>query len=330
MDTSEDQGETFLEPKNERCPHCQTTRYQKQEMVMYTSLCGHFLCDSCLGNLFHGRAKMLCPTCKTEQRREDYQQKIFDSGKVHRDVVLRQKRLQDMNLTLANFDNDLSKFNDYLELREDIAFNLSNNTNIAETKARMEQFFQEYQEQITANKHKAEVARRKRLEQRRIELDMARERRRIALEKAEVEKKRKQEEKTALMEALMRGVDPKTARKQLRLKREQEEQEKEALRTVLHTGTATLKAESVADDHLFEVPKAVPLYHYQPLSRSVSNGPAVPATPAFALSPYRHAQEAVNQVPNVTAEQLQAGGYRLDWTMKRAMQEAFASLFELN
>ena len=111
---------------------------------------------------------MQCPTCKVEQRREDYQPKLFDSGKVHRDVALRQLRLQDMNLTMSNFDNDLAKYNDYLELKEDIAFNLSNSIELPETQARMEQFLLDYQDQIAANKHRAETARRKRLEQRRV------------------------------------------------------------------------------------------------------------------------------------------------------------------
>ena len=43
------------------------------------------------------------------------------------------------------------------------------------------------------------------------------------------------------MEALMRGVDPKTARKQLRLKREEEEQQRQALHVVQQSGTAALK-----------------------------------------------------------------------------------------
>jgi hypothetical protein len=49
------------------------------------------------------------------------------------------------------------------------------------------------------------------------------------------------QEKTALMEALMRGIDPKTARKQLRLKREEEEQQRQALHAVNLSGTAALK-----------------------------------------------------------------------------------------
>ena len=45
---------------------------------------------------------------------------------------------------------------------------------------------------------------------------------------------------------------------------------------------------------------------------------------------YRQACEIANEVDNLTPAELQAGGYRLDWTLKRAMQEAFASLFELD
>jgi hypothetical protein len=102
------------------------------------------------------------------------------------------------------------------------------------------------------------------------------------------------------------------------------------------------------DDHLYEAPAAVPLYRYQPLSRTIIKGPQVPTTPAFALSPYvyldvfipephlrvassyQHVHDVANKVDNLSPAQLQAGGYRLDWTLKRAMQEAFASLFEVN
>eukprot|EP00730_Choanoeca_flexa_P011694 TRINITY_DN27613_c0_g1_i2.p1 TRINITY_DN27613_c0_g1~~TRINITY_DN27613_c0_g1_i2.p1 ORF type:complete len:332 (+),score=65.07 TRINITY_DN27613_c0_g1_i2:50-1045(+) len=330
MDVGEDLSATVLEPDKEVCPHCQTTKYQKPSMVLFTSICAHFLCNSCIENLFHSRAKIPCPTCRQELRREDFQQKLFDSGTVHRDVVLRQRRLQDLNLTLENFDNNLDKYNDYLELREDIAFNFANNIDIPETERRMQQFLQEHAAKIAENKHRAEIARKKRLEQRRIEQEMISERRRIAQEKAALEAKRKAEEKKELMKAVANGVSFRDARRQLKAKREAQEQESQATIAAMNTGTATLKAELIEehDDHVFQAPVVVPLYKYAPRPMLAGHGPPVPPTPAYAASPYQRTIEVANHTEQSSVDQLKAGGYQLYWTLKRGLEEAYAGLYE--
>jgi CDK-activating kinase assembly factor MAT1 len=95
-------------------------------------------------------------------------------------VAIRQRELASFNLTLEDFNGDLDKYNNFLEEREDIAFNLIHHAEVEATKARIAAFLAEHDEKIRRNRDRAEKARRERMEKRRLEKEAEKEARRKA------------------------------------------------------------------------------------------------------------------------------------------------------
>ncbi|EDQ90833.1 uncharacterized protein MONBRDRAFT_6728 [Monosiga brevicollis MX1] len=317
-DPSERAG--FCRPEDEVCPHCKANRYTRKDLRLFTSLCGHFLCGECLDNLFQ-RATIRCPTCREERRRNDYELKVFDSGHVQRDVAIRRRQLQRLNLTEKDFPT-LAAYNDYLEQREDIAYNLSNDLDLVETGQRLDKLLNDYAEQIATNEARADRLRRERLQRQKLEQDAALARRRLAEQRAIQAEQRRTKERTMIMGLLERGVELKQARLQVKTELDQEER-------ALADEAARLRQQQEADAHMETlVPReAAPLFVYQRPTRKLANGLITPPTPEIAQAFYASGatwQQALNG--NVAETLLRVGGYLPEWTLKRGLQEALDGL----
>ena len=81
---------------------------------------------------------------------------LFEDAKIDKEVDIRRRILRDFNKTEMDFDS-LRNFNDYLEMVEDIIFNLCNNIDILETNKKIAEYKEVNKAQIAKNKHKTKT-----------------------------------------------------------------------------------------------------------------------------------------------------------------------------
>jgi len=121
------------------CPRCKTSKYRNPSLKLFVNVCGHALCDNCVDTLF-AKGSGNCPVCSTNLRKNNFRIQLFEDGTVEKDVDIRKKVLKDFNKKEEDFDS-LEEYNDYLELVEDIIYNLTNNINVEATKKKIGTFF---------------------------------------------------------------------------------------------------------------------------------------------------------------------------------------------
>ncbi|RPD65987.1 CDK-activating kinase assembly factor [Lentinus tigrinus ALCF2SS1-7] len=179
---------------DDKCPICDTDRYLKPHLRLLVSPCYHRLCESCIDRLYTlGPAP--CPTCNTIQRKLGYTPQTFEDLTVEREVAVRRRIAKEFNKRREDFP-DLRSYNDYLEEVEEIAFNLINDIDVAETEARIARYRQENAALIKLNQQREEEYQRYLQEQEEMERQerelRAQELRRIEEEEREEREKGKQ------------------------------------------------------------------------------------------------------------------------------------------
>eukprot|EP00056_Hartaetosiga_gracilis_P003663 m.65834 g.65834 ORF g.65834 m.65834 type:complete len:233 (+) comp11539_c4_seq2:8483-9181(+) len=143
--------EDKLALEGERCSKCHISRAEDYNLNLFAGLCGHFLCKTCYTSEFDGRPSAECLICGEKRQRNSYVPKRFESGDVHRAIMIRLDMLKDLNLTIEDFDNNERRYNDYLEFREDVVYNLEFNIDTHRTEKRLELFRKRHRDQINKN-----------------------------------------------------------------------------------------------------------------------------------------------------------------------------------
>ena len=115
-------------------------------------MCGHSFCEKCVEILF-SRGSCVCYECKISLRRANFRYQKFDDPKVDKEVDIRKKITKELNLFEDDFDS-LREYNDFLEAVEDIIFNLNNNVDVEQTKAKIDKLKQEKKQCILNNRYK--------------------------------------------------------------------------------------------------------------------------------------------------------------------------------
>ncbi len=158
--------------EDQACPKCKTTMYRNPQMRLLVNVCGHNLCESCVELLFaKGEGGMTvalrsmwysrlfpgsgsCPECGMALRRTNFRFQLFEDAAIDRDVDIRRRVLRDFNQREEDFPT-LREYNDYLEMVEDIIFNLSNNVDVQETNAKIAKYREKNKEAIGKNRVRA-------------------------------------------------------------------------------------------------------------------------------------------------------------------------------
>ncbi|MBN3279452.1 MAT1 factor, partial [Polyodon spathula] len=133
------------------CPRCKTTKYRNPSLKLMVNVCGHTLCESCVEMLFI-RGSGNCQECDTPLRKNNFRVQLFKDPTVDKEVEIRKKVLK-IYKNDCNFPG-LREYNDYLELIEEIVYNLTHNMDLENTKQMMEQYQRENKEIIQKNKIK--------------------------------------------------------------------------------------------------------------------------------------------------------------------------------
>jgi len=295
------------------CPRCKTTKYRNPNMKLMVNVCGHNICENCVELLFV-KGSGACPECNVPLRRTNFRLQLFEDAAVDKEVDIRRRILKDFNKHEEDFET-LREFNDYLEMVEDIIFNLTNNIDILETNKMISAYKEANKETIMKNRSRQS---REQLELRDILSMEEKHNKQVKLELKvleEAEKKKKIENKEKLIDDLMFGE--KDASKILAEHRETVAREERA-KAVFSTGLDNETGGGGTGPAPGPAP-AAQLYRYTAPQLPLA-GPAAPNSPELQQAGFtRHIRAASSQE--------RAGGYREELGCQRALQEAMAGLY---
>lgn len=298
----------------EQCPVCKSDRYLNPKLrLLVSSICYHKMCESCIDRLFTlGPAP--CPICTKVLRKLAFNPQTFEDLAVEKEVAIRRRVSKEFNKRREDFP-DLRSYNDYLEMVEDIMFNLINEINVPETEARIAAYRAENAALIQLN------IQREKLELQEIAEDEERERlhkeERIRLIRQEEEEERleREYEKKAIIEGLETSKEGNAA-KVIALKRA-EAHKRNAAKAALLSATSQVRSTT------------------RPRQTPVSTVPDVPHVPItdnwYSYDDEFTLRKDYNDAASAAALAdregiMRAGGYRVDEAWERAIRMAIAGL----
>lgn len=129
---------TEYRDENDTCPVCKSDRFLNKNLRLLVSPCYHRMCEGCIDRIFTlGPAPCPIPGCGTILRKMQFIHQTFEDLTVEKEVGVRRRIAKEFNKRRQDFQ-DLRSYNDYLEMVEDITFNLIHNIKVRETEELIE------------------------------------------------------------------------------------------------------------------------------------------------------------------------------------------------
>jgi len=292
------------------CPRCKTTSYRNPSMKLMVNVCGHNLCESCVEMLFV-KGSGSCPECNIPLRRTNFRLQLFEDANIDKEIDIRRRILRDFNKREEDF-GCLRDYNNYLEMVEDIIFNLANNIDIVETNKKIQVYKEVNKEQILKNRIKPS-------KEALVLEDLISEERKIRGENIKqeqilenIEKANKIRNQEKLIDDLMFGEED--AEQILEQHKEQVKETKKTLFSHAGQDSKTAQEHQIATPLLPDTP-----YHYKDIALEYL-GPEPPG--------YQMLQEGgyTAHIMKANSGEL-AGGYVETVGCLRAVQEAMMGLY---
>ncbi|KAI1171793.1 CDK-activating kinase assembly factor MAT1-domain-containing protein [Nemania sp. FL0916] len=202
------------------CPVCKRVRYLNTDMEFRINPeCYHPMCSNCVTNIFKsGPAQCPYATCTKTLRLRGFRSAFFGDLAVEREVDIRRRVAAAYNMVEDDFET-LRDYNDYLQLVEDLTFDLISGGDDERSAAEQKLLHreQEFRNEIERNKRRGQEAEISRQKRDAAEAEAARQRR---VEEAREEARARAEEATInaeVMEALSRGEPGSAAEIQARI-----------------------------------------------------------------------------------------------------------------
>ncbi|PSN37594.1 CDK-activating kinase assembly factor MAT1 [Blattella germanica] len=266
-----------------------------------------------------------CPDCNVPLRRSNFRVQLFEDSMVEKEVDIRKKVLRDYNKKEEDF-NSLREYNDYLEEIEEIIFNLSNNIDVLATNKRIEQYKRDNREVILKNKSKIgreELELEELLEEEKHQEEI---RKKEILRIEQEEKKKKVRDKEALIDELMfSNADAKNIVETFASSMQAAKEEVKQVAPVVKASqfSTGIKFGRQSQQTFLPIPRVEegPLYVYEAPKQPV-DGPIPPTTSDVEMKGYMKYVEHEK-------EEHRAGGYKANISCIRALQEAFAGLYQV-
>ncbi len=191
------------------CPVCKTIRYLNKDMeFLINPECYHPMCSNCVNRLF-GDSPNQCPYagCHKTLRRKGFRSAFFGDLGVEREVDIRRRVAAVFNQAEDDFES-LRAFNDYLQMVEDLTFDLVRGSDPKRLKAEAElqQWEAENRAQIERNRkagREADERARRRLQE---EKEAARQRHEAAVQEAKQEKADRERSRQDELDSLAAGM----------------------------------------------------------------------------------------------------------------------------
>ncbi|XP_076804458.1 CDK-activating kinase assembly factor MAT1-like [Clavelina lepadiformis] len=302
------------------CPRCRMTKYRNPSLRLLINACGHALCEACVELVFT-RESAPCPDCGRSLRRNDFRMQLFEDTRVDKEVDIRKSVLKIYNKQETDF-NSLNEYNDYLEVIEEIVWNLESGKNEKETKERIALYKQENEPQIRRNQvritqersyFKEQVAQE--AKERELRAQMLRQ-----IDKEADAARRLGEEK--LLNDLAKNSSLSSAEVLERHRKLKLEEEKTRNISSLEERMSIGGFNNEADDVILSnraIPESEKTFKHTPMVVDIT-GPSMPNRNAIFESGYlRHVREARLQDLG--------GGYTSVLACERALYDAFGGLY---
>jgi len=293
------------------CPRCKTTSYRNPNMKMMVNVCGHNLCESCVDLLFV-KGSGQCPECHVPLRRTNFRLQLFEDANIDKEVDIRRRILRDFNKQEEDFTT-LRAFNDYLEMVEDLIFNLSNNIDIIETNKKIQAYKEANKEVILKNRVKPT---KESLELEDLMTEERKIREKVVKEQQileDLEKAKRIRNKEKLIDDLMFGEE--NAEQILEQHRETVLREEKKKIVFSNSGEENIRPHQIVST----LPDEPYVYQTQPLEFL---GPIPPSSQDLTRDEY------TKNIRSATSAE-RAGGYVETLGCLRAVQEAMAGLYYL-
>lgn len=302
--------------KDDMCPVCKMMRYLNPDMeFLINPECYHSMCTGCVNRLFNDGPNQ-CPYagCHKTLRRKGFKTAFFGDLAVEREVDLRRRVNSVFNQVEDDFET-LLDYNNYLQMVEDLTFDLVNGSDQKrrEAEAQLLQWEMDHKPDIERNRKAGREADEQTKRRLQAEQELARQRRIAAI-------KEEQEEKLALVrnrEAVLDSMATGGQRVQLKKR------------------GGGIKAEPTVSALGSGLPGAPDVGKLSIRGLKEKKKPAVPDGPydpfgGFDFVPSRYKVHSGLTHPVVEHYRLdiphEAGGYSFDEYTARAMYEAFAGL----
>ncbi|KAF8524236.1 CDK-activating kinase assembly factor MAT1-domain-containing protein [Gautieria morchelliformis] len=298
---------------DDQCPVCKSDRYLNPKLrLLVSSTCYHKMCESCIDRLFTlGPAP--CPICTKVLRKLAFTPQTFEDLVVEKEVAVRRRISKEFNKRREDFV-DLRSYNDYLEMVEDITFNLINEIDPAATEARIAAFRAENAALIQLN------IQREKLDAQELQEDEERDRRereermRELRREEEEERQEREKERRAIIDGLESGKEGSAARVIAKTRAE-------ALkRTAARTASSSIPSQSKL------------LRSRAAIASTVPDVPHVPLTDDWYAYEDQYVRRTYYDDPSSVAVRadreglMRAGGYCVDEVWERAIRMAVAGL----
>lgn len=145
---------TNLSPNSllDECPSCKSSRYLKPNLrILVNPVCYHRLCEDCVNRIFAtGPAPCPYEGCGKILRKNKFKEPNFEDLVVEKEVDVRQRVSKTFNKRREDFAT-LKEYNDYLEEVEDIIYKLSNDIDVEENQAKLQEYEQKNRSAILEN-----------------------------------------------------------------------------------------------------------------------------------------------------------------------------------
>ncbi|KAJ4295942.1 TFIIH/NER complex subunit [Collariella sp. IMI 366227] len=302
---------------DDMCPVCKTIRYLNKDMeFLINPECYHSMCVNCVNRLFNDGPNQ-CPYagCNRTLRRKGFRSAFFGDLSVEREVDIRRRVAAVFNQVEDDFET-LRDYNNYLQMVEDLTFDLVSGTDVKRraAEAMLQQWEAEHKGDIERNRkagREADEQSRRRLA---AEREAARQRRVEALREAEEEKMERVRSREAELDNLAQGE---AGGQRVQLKRRGQAANR-AVETAVNTAVAAADVGRLSIRGLKEKKKApAPEGPYDPFG-------------GMDFVPSRYKLRPGLTHPNIEKYKIDqghiTGGYSFDEYTARAMFEAFAGL----
>jgi CDK-activating kinase assembly factor MAT1 len=302
------------------CPVCKTIRYLNKDMeFLINPECYHSMCVNCVNRLFNDGPNQ-CPYagCHKTLRRKGFRSAFFGDLTVEREVDIRRRVAAVFNQVEDDFET-LKDYNNYLQMVEDLTFDLVSGTDAQRraAEATLQQWELEHKADIERNRKagkEADEQSRRRLV---AEREAARQRRVEALREAEEEKLERARSREAELDSLAQG-DVGAGAQRVQLKRRGQAAANRAVEAAVNAAVTAADVGRLSIRGLKEKKKApAPEGPYDPFG-------------GMDFVPSRYKLRAGLSHPGVDKYKHDpahiTGGYSFDEYATRAMFEAFAGL----
>lgn len=134
------------------CPVCKTSRYLKKDLKFKVNPeCYHRMCTSCVARIFsNGPNKCPIAGCHRTLRMNKFVDQTFEDIQMQREVDIRKRIAAIFNRREDDFES-LDDYNDYLNLVEDMTYNIVNKIDVEATERKIAEYAEENAKVINAN-----------------------------------------------------------------------------------------------------------------------------------------------------------------------------------